>query len=310
VQFALVANRPTPTNEALLRALIGDAWEALTPHEALDVLRPGDAALGRLDVLPTLDGIDDGLWALGALAARDVEVLNDPAALLATHDKLLTARLLRRHAIAQPITKHVRDGRGPQPLVGPVVVKPRFGSWGSEVYRCDNAGSLADTLDRVSEESWFRRHGALVQKLVPPKGYDLRVLVAAGRVVGAIYRITADGEWRTNVAFGAVRRPVSHPPREASRLALAAAHVTGATLVGVDMLPTAEGGWVVIELNGAVEFTADYSLWSDVFEETALVLEREARERGGRRQTRSTPSDAPLGDALLDKPGFGADPVS
>jgi len=83
----------------------------MTPRRALEVLQPGDAALGRLDVLPTLDGMDDGLWALGALAARGVHVLNDPAALLAAHDKLLTARVLRRRDVVHPATTHVRAGR-------------------------------------------------------------------------------------------------------------------------------------------------------------------------------------------------------
>jgi hypothetical protein len=101
VRFALIADRSTPTNRALCGALLDDArWEEMTPHEALESLRAGDGALGRLDVLPTLDGVADGLWALGALAARGVHVLNDPAALLATHDKLLTACLLRRGGIA------------------------------------------------------------------------------------------------------------------------------------------------------------------------------------------------------------------
>ena len=64
----------------------------MTPHEALASLRAGDGALGRLDVLPPdARRVDDGLRALGAVAARGVHVLNDPAALLATHDKLLTA---------------------------------------------------------------------------------------------------------------------------------------------------------------------------------------------------------------------------
>ena len=186
-------------------------------------LRPGDAALGRLDVLPTLDGMDDGLWALGALAARGVVVLNDPPSLLAAHDKLLTARLLRRHGLPHPATGHVRGGQTAPLFDRPVVLKPRFGSWGSEVYRCDDADALVAALAEVRDTRWYRRHGAIIQDLVPPQGYDLRVLVAAGRVVGAAFRVAAPGEWRTNIALGGVRRPVAEPPREAAALALEAA---------------------------------------------------------------------------------------
>jgi len=282
VRFALVADRSTPPNRALCCAFLDDArWEEMTPHEALASLRAGDGALGRLDVLPTLDGVDDGLWALGALAARGVHVLNDPAALLATHDKLLTARLLRRSGIAHPTTFHVRDGGRPPPFVGPVVVKPRFGTWGRAVHRCDDARMLEETLALVSHETWFERHGALVQQLVPPKGYDLRLVVAAGRIVGAVHRIAAAGEWRTNVNLGAVRRTVEDPSPSACALAVAAACAAGAALVGVDLLPAPEVGWVVIELNGAVEFTSGYSEWVDVFAESALLLEGAIVERRG-----------------------------
>jgi RimK family alpha-L-glutamate ligase len=280
MRFALIACRPTPTNDAL--AAVGSAderWEPMTPHDALEVLRPGDVALGRLDVLPTLDGMDDGLWALGALAAREVVVLNEPAALMTAHDKLITARLLRRHDVPHPHTWHVRNGRPAPRRPRPVVLKPRFGSWGLEVHRCDDPAALDTALAGVRGSAWYRRHGALVQELVPPQGYDLRVLVAGDRVVGAVYRVAAPGEWRTNIALGGVRRSVAEPPRDAAALALEAARVTGAALVGVDLLPDGRGGWVVAELNGAVEFTDEYAPWHDVFAETASALRRTALER-------------------------------
>jgi ribosomal protein S6--L-glutamate ligase len=279
MRFGLIARRSTPTNAALAsESALGWYWEQMTPEQALDTLVAGDVAVGRLDVLPTLDGMDDGLWALGALAARGVVVLNDPPALLASHDKLLTARLLRRAGVPHPRALHVRDARpAPVPRV-PVVVKPRFGSWGSEVRRCDDYASLEAALDEIRGAAWYRRHGALVQELVPPRGYDLRIVVAEGRVIGSVFRIAAPGEWRTNIALGGVRRSVDQPPRDASAVAVAAAAAVGASLVGVDLLPAA-GGWTVLELNGAVELTHEYAPWGDVFAEIVSVLSRAALDR-------------------------------
>jgi glutathione synthase/RimK-type ligase-like ATP-grasp enzyme len=228
MRFALIARETTPTNASIAGATVrGVRWEVMSPEEALLALGPGDVALGRLDVLPALDGIEDGMWALGALEARRVVVLNDAAALFATHDKLLTARLLRRAELPHPRTAHVRPDR-PFPAVRPpVVVKPRFGSGGKAVTRCDDENSLHETLSLLSGSPWFEQQGVLVQELVPPQGYDLRILVAAEHIVGAIFRIAAEGEWRTNIALGGVRRPVPDPPKEACEVALTAARVQG-----------------------------------------------------------------------------------
>jgi RimK family alpha-L-glutamate ligase len=273
MRFAVVSQRRTETNARLAAtACSGIEWACLTPSEALSTLRPGDVALGRLDVLPTLDGVDDGLWSLGRLAAAGVRVLNGPSALLAAHDKLLTARLLHGAGLPHPHTRLVAAGAPPPAVDGPVVVKPRFGSWGRDVVRCDDSEALARHLRSIATAGWFRRHGALVQELVEPRGFDLRVVVAGGAVVGAIERVAPAGEWRTNVALGARRLPTTPPP-EARVLAIAAAAAADADLVGVDLLPDG-AGWTVAELNGAVEFTAEYSLERDVFEAAGAELAR------------------------------------
>jgi [lysine-biosynthesis-protein LysW]---L-2-aminoadipate ligase len=284
MRFALITCRPTPTNDALAARSSADAvWEQMTPKQALELLGPGDAALGRLDVLPTLDGMDDGLWALGALAARGVIVLNDPPALLAAHDKLLTARVLARHDLPHPPTAHIRGWGSVRAPGRSVVIKPRFGSWGKDVYRSDGPAEFDVALAAARERDWYRRHGVLVQELIRPQGYDLRIIVVAGRVVGAVYRVAAPGEWRTNIALGGVRRPVAEPPRSAAALAIEAATAAGIDLAGVDLLPDGRGGWVVVELNGAVEFTEEYAAWGDIFSETAAILAAAARDQLERR---------------------------
>jgi len=277
--LALIAQRETPTNRALVTAAPrGVEIRILTPEQAVGSIGARDAVLGRLDVLETLDGVDDGLWALGSLAARGVHTLNRASALLATHDKLLTARLLRRAGLPHPRTSLLSADRPLPELGGPVVVKPRFGSWGRDVVQCRNRKALQRHVRELAGRPWFTPHGALVQELVPPRGHDLRIVVAAGAVVGAISRVSAPGEWRTNVALGASRVPVE-PPELACDLALRAAAAAGAELLGVDLLPDGEGGYTVLELNGAVEFTSDYALDRDPFAAAASELSRLALRR-------------------------------
>ena len=180
----------------------------------------------------------------------------------------------------------MRPGRPYDGPPAPLVLKPRHGSWGRHVVLCETAAALREELRRVHDEPWFRQHGALVQELVPPTGSDLRLVVAGGKVVGGVSRAAAEGEWRTNVALGATRLPVD-PPAVAVELALAAARSVGAALVGVDLLPTPDGGLTILEVNGSVEFTHEYRVGRDVFRTAVLELARVALE--------AAPRDRPTG---------------
>ncbi|HVV57406.1 MAG TPA: hypothetical protein VHC45_03510 [Gaiellaceae bacterium] len=261
--LCIVAHRATPTNTRL--------GAVLTPAQALARLGRGDVALGRLDVVPSLDGVEPGLWALDRLGARGTRVLNPRPALLAAHDKLATARTLFAARVPHPRTVHVAPWLPLPELVPPLVLKPRFGSWGEDVLRCDDEAAIEKALARASTRPWFQTTGAVAQKLVAPRGYDLRLVVARGRVIGAVRRVAAPGEWRTNVALGARREPI-RPAPDACDLAMAAAVAIGGDLVGVDLLPADVGTWVVIEVNGAVDFTSLYRFDGDIFAEARSAL--------------------------------------
>jgi RimK family alpha-L-glutamate ligase len=259
MRVAIVSHRPSATNLGLVaRGWNGIAAELMSPREGLLTLGRGDIALGRVDVSEALDGAEEGLWALERLLDGGVRVLNGPTALLAAHDKLLTARILRAAALPHPRTVLVRRRHEPPDVDFPAVLKPRFGSWGRDVVLCHDRGELERALGTLASRPWFRRTGALVQELIRPLGYDLRIVVARGRVVGAAKRIAPPGEWRTNVALGASSVPTVPPP-VAMNLALAAANASALDLAGVDLLPTGPGGFCVIELNGAVDFGDHYS---------------------------------------------------
>ena len=273
MRVAIVAHRSGPANLALTgRLWNGAPLELLTPLEALIALAPGDIALNRLDVRDELDGVEDGLPLLEQLRDSGVRVLNPPAALLRAHDKLLTAQTLRAAGVPHPKSVLVeRPGELPE-VDYPVVLKPRFGSWGRDVMLCETPAELEQALDKLSHRPWFGTGGLLAQELIPPLGHDLRLIVAASKLVGGARRDAQPGEWRTNVALGASITPMMPPP-VAAEVALRAAAASGLDLVGVDLLPTGPGGFCVVELNGAVDFRPVYSFEGrDVFDDTIAAL--------------------------------------
>jgi len=273
MKFAVVAHRRSATNEALVAAARASGFdsELLEPQVALTSLEPGDVALARLDVREGLDGIERGTGELERLVAGGVDVRNPPGSLIVAHDKLLTARTLRLAGLPHPHTTLLSAALPAAVPELPLVLKPRFGSWGRDVERCSTAEELDAALVRLQQKRWFREHGALAQELVDPRGWDLRLVVAGGQVVGAACRIARGDEWRTNAALGAQVEPVDPPPI-ARALALAAARATYGDLVGVDLLPTPNGGFLVLELNGAVDFRPLYAPNRDVYADVVSAL--------------------------------------
>jgi RimK family alpha-L-glutamate ligase len=265
----------TEANEGTARLV--RAWHNLglrvdlVSNDLLSTVSPDDVVVGRIDVRSTLDGVEPGLLGLLLLERRGVWVLNPASALLEAHDKLRTARTLGAVGLPHPETAAVRDPADPTPAP-PVVVKPRFGSSGKDVYRCQSRSELRGCLEHVAKTPWFRRHGAIVQEALPSIGHDLRMLVAGGRVVGAAERVAANGEWRTNVSLGGSVRPFD-PDDDIAELARTAAEVIGADFVGIDLAPLPYVGYSLLELNGAIDFDSTYSIRGrDVFTEAARAL--------------------------------------
>ncbi|HYA10001.1 MAG TPA: M20/M25/M40 family metallo-hydrolase, partial [Gaiellaceae bacterium] len=157
------------TDASVTNLEIVAAWRALGIDATLlgadaaeSEIGPGALVLGRLDILPTIDGVEPGLLELLRLERRGFRVLNRATTLAAAHDKLLTARMLARAALPHPRTVHVRRDGDLVELQPPLVVKPRLGSWGVDVFRCDTRDALRRCLDEISTRPWFRRQGVLI----------------------------------------------------------------------------------------------------------------------------------------------------
>jgi RimK family alpha-L-glutamate ligase len=144
-----------------------------------------------------------------------------------------------------------------------VVVKPLFGAMGNGIVRIEDR----DVAHRVFRALELERTVYYVQRTIAPAGRrDLRVLVVAGEVAGAMERAT--DSWRANIARGA--RPRAVVLGEAEReVALVAAAAVEADVAGVDLLVTRDGEIFVLEVNGIPGWQALQSVCDDDL--TALV---------------------------------------
>src|SRR4249919_2453921 len=112
---------------------LGIDADLVAPATALRRVAPGDVVVNRLDVRGSLDGVEPGLDVVLALERSGARIVNPPRALVATHDKLATAGCLAARGVPQPRTIHVPSTASDlSDLALPVVLKPRFGSWGRD----------------------------------------------------------------------------------------------------------------------------------------------------------------------------------
>ena len=96
---------------------------------------------------------------------------------------------------------------------GDVIVKPLYGNGGAGVFRIraedENLGSLLETFEKLSREP------LIVQKYLPEvrKG-DKRIILVEGKAVGAINRVPAAGEARSNMHVGGTPEATELTARE------------------------------------------------------------------------------------------------
>jgi len=213
-----------------------------------------DDAASRLDAVivrtmppGSLEQVVFRMNLLGRLEAAGTSVLNPPKAIECAVDKYLTTAVLRQMELPVPETFVCESTDAalealPR-LGGDVVVKPLFGSEGRGIVRVSDP-DLGLRVFRAIE-----RTGGLLylQRFVEHEGFDVRVLVLDGQILGGMKR-RSSGDFRTNVSRDAVAEP--HDVTETERdFALRATAATGARFAGVDLLYDRSGNLFVIEVN-------------------------------------------------------------
>jgi ribosomal protein S6--L-glutamate ligase len=192
----------------------------------------------------------------GTAVVRQFEMMgtysaNESTAIARSRDKLRSMQLLARSGIGLPVTAMAHSTKDIDGLIdsvggAPVVVKLLESTQGVGVV-------LAETKKAAeSVVSAFRQLNAniLVQEYIKEAGgSDIRALVVGNRVVGAIERSGAPGDFRSNLHRGGTASKIRLAPEERS-IAVRAAKVMGLSVSGVDILRSNHGP-VVLEVNSS-----------------------------------------------------------
>ena len=168
-----------------------------------------------------------------------------------SRDKLRALQLMSRKGVGMPVTGFAHDvenGRQLIKMVGgtPVVLKLLEGTQGRGVVLAETYKAAESVIDA------FIELGAdfLVQEFIKEAGgSDVRAFVIGRRVVAAMERSAAEGEFRSNLHRGGSAAATKLTPEE-RRTAVKAAQTMGLSVAGVDILRSSRGP-LIMEVNSS-----------------------------------------------------------
>ena len=171
-------------------------------------------------------------------------VVNDPASVRNAPEKMFVNEF---PALMPPtlLTRDLAEIKAFRAEHGDIVMKPLYGHGGGAVFRLTsedlNFGSLYDMFAATFREPW------VVQKFLPAvKDGDKRIILVDGEFAGAVNRVPAADDLRSNMVRGGVPKETDLTARERE-----ICHALGPALrarkllfVGIDVI----GGWLT-EIN-------------------------------------------------------------
>lgn len=207
-------------------------FDAVIPRIGASITRYGTAVLRQFEMM-------------GAYTP------NSSDAILRARDKLRCHQLLAAQGIGLPTTvfgDNPDDTHDLLNLMGkpPHIIKLNEGSQGAGVILAEQLSASRSVIEAL--RGLYANF--LVQEFIPEaKGADIRCFVVGDRVVAAMKRQAAAGEFRSNLHRGGAAAMVDLSPDEQDT-ALRAAKVMGLAVAGVDLLRSHRGP-MVLEVNSS-----------------------------------------------------------
>ncbi|MBT79927.1 MAG: 30S ribosomal protein S6--L-glutamate ligase [Alteromonadaceae bacterium] len=231
-----------------------------TMHCYMDITSAKPSVRYKGKRLPFYDAVIPRIGAsvsfYGTSVVRQFEMMgtysiNESVAISRSRDKLRSLQLLSRKGIGLPRTGFAHHPDNIEDLIknvggAPVVIKLLEGTQGIGVV----LGETQKAAESIIEAFMGLNASILIQEYIKEAGgSDIRCFVVGDKVVAAMKRQAAPGEFRSNLHRGGSASLVRLSPEE-RKTAIAAAKTMGLNCCGVDILRSNHGP-VVMEVNSS-----------------------------------------------------------
>ena len=183
--------------------------------------------------------------------AMKVYCLNSAAAITQSRDKLFSLQLLLRNGVEIPTTGFANSPLDTDNLIKmvggpPLIVKLLEGTQGKGVVLAETKKASESVINAFKSLN----ANILVQEFIKEAdGKDLRLFIVDGKVVAAIQREAAPGEFRANIHMGGTASVIK-PTADEKRIAIKAAKAMDLKVAGVDIIRSSKGP-LLLEVNSS-----------------------------------------------------------
>lgn len=256
----------------------------------------GDHPLENVDAV--IPRIGASVTFYGAAIIRQFEMqkvftTTPSVGLIRSRDKLRSLQFLSQHDIDIPksaFAKYPSDINNLIKQVGgaPLIIKLLEGTQGLGVVLAETQKAAKSVI----EAFYGLSANILVQEFIPEaKSSDIRAFVVDGKVVGAMCRQGAEGEFRSNLHRGGSGRLIELTDAEKAA-AVNAAETMGLHVAGVDMLPSKRGP-LIIEVNSSpglegIEKATGIDIATQIVKYVEKGVKRKRDKRARKAGTKST----------------------
>lgn len=243
-----------------------------------------------IDIDAIIPRIGASVTFYGTAVVRQFELMGafpavESQAIVRSRDKLRSLQILSKAGLGMPKTAFTNFSKGGEKTLiervggAPLIIKLLEGTQGLGVV-------LAETKkagQSVIEAFHGLKARIIVQEFIKEaKGADIRAFVVNGKVVGAMKRQGAEGEFRSNLHRGG-KATVIRLSKAERAAALGAAKALGLDIAGVDMLQS-ERGPLILEVNSSpglegIEKATGVNIAGEIVKFIEEAVEKRSRKR-------------------------------